>query len=104
MPMLNSAQGAQGLADEVEVTRAVQHVDLLAAEIDGSQGRGDGDLPLDLLGVVVAGGVAVGNLALTVSRAGHKEHALGQTGLAAVAVAQEGDVANVFGFHVLLPL
>ena len=98
------AQGAQGLAHKVKVARAVQDVDLLAAEADGGDGGGDGDLALDLFGVVVAGGVAVGDLALAISGAGYKEHALGQTGLAAVAVAQEGDVANVFRFHVLLPL
>ena len=103
-PGFHRAQGAQGLTDEVEIARAVQNIDLLAAEADRGNGGCNGDLALDLFRVVVASGVAVRDLALTIDGAGHKEHALSQTGLAAVAVAQEGDVANVFGFHVLLPL
>ena len=97
-------QGAEHFAHKVKVTRAVQHVDLRPTEVHRRETGGNGDLALDLFGVVVADGVAVADLAQTVGAAGDEEHALGKAGLAAVAVAQKADVANVFGFHVLLPL
>ncbi len=103
---LDRAQGVEHLADKVEVAGAVEHVDLVAVELHRRDSRGDGDLAGDLFGIIVADGVAVSYLAQTVDGAGDVEHALGQAGLAGVAVAQEGDVTDVFCFvaHVLLPL
>ena len=101
---LHRAQRAQHLADKVEIARAVQHVDLAAAKGNRGQGRGNRNLALDLFRVIVADRVPVGNLAETVHRAGDKKHAFRQAGLAAVPMPEEGDVANVLTFHVLLPL
>ena len=103
---LDRAQGVEHLADKVKVAGAVEHVDLVAVELHGRNGGGDGDLTGNLFGIIVADGVAVSYLAQTVDGAGDVEHALGQAGLAGVAVAQEGDVTDVFCFvaHVLLPL
>ena len=96
---LSGADGGQSLAGEVEVAGGVHHVDLHALIIHGSKGQGNGNLALDLLGVIVAGGVAVGGAAQAVGALGHKEHLLGQRGLAGAAVAQQGDVADVVGSH-----
>ncbi len=96
---LDSAQRAEHVADEVEVAGAVKHVDLAAAEVHGGDGGGNGDLAGGLFGVVVADGVAVADLAHAVDRAGDVEHALRQAGLAGVAVADQADIADVFGFH-----
>ena len=78
---------------------SVHDVDLLALIHNGGKGQGDGDLALDLLGVVVAGGVAVGGLAQTVDALGHKQHLLDQRGLAGPAVAQQRNIANVISSH-----
>jgi len=102
----NSADGAKHLAHKVLITGAVQHVDLAAAKFDGSQSGGYSDLALYLLGVVIADGVAVGDLAETVEGADREQHALGKTSLAAVSVAQQGNVADLVGVvaHVCFPL
>ena len=96
---LGSADGAHRLAGEIEVAGSVHDVDLLALIHNGGKGQGDGDLALDLLGVVVAGGVAVGGLAQTVDALGHKQHLLDQRGLAGPAVAQQRNIANVISSH-----
>ena len=103
---LNNADSGENVADEVKVTRAVENIDLAAAEVYGSDGSCNCDLTLDFFGVIVADGVAVGDLAHTVDSAGREQHALSKAGLTAVAVTHEADVADVFGFvaHVLLPL
>ena len=101
---LGGAQGAHSLTGEVEVAGGVHHVDLLALIHDGGKGQRDGDLALGLLGVVVAGGVAVGGLAQTVNTLGHVQHLLGQRGLAGAAVAQQGNIANVVCSHNVLCL
>ena len=81
-------------------------LDSAPAVVHRGDGSRDGDLAGGLLGIVVADGGAVGNLAHAVDGAGAVEHALGKAGLAVVAVADQADVANVFRFvaHVLLPL
>ena len=53
------AQRAGDLTGEVKEAGAVENVDLAAAEIHRSDAGGNGDLTLDLFGVVVADGVAV---------------------------------------------
>ena len=103
---LHGAQGAQHVAYEVEVAGAVENVDLAAAEVHGGDSGGNGNLTGGFLSVVVAHGGAVGDLAHAVDGAGAVEHALGQAGFAVVAVPDQADVANVFGFvaHVSFPL
>ena len=103
---LNNADSGENVADEVEIAGAVKNIDLAAAEAYGSDGSRDGNLALDLFSVIVADGIAVGDLAHTVDSAGRKQHAFGKAGLTAVAVTHEADVADVFCFvaHVLLPL
>ena len=95
---LHRAQGAGDLAGEVEVAGAVEDVDLVAVEFHGLHGQGNAGLALGLFGVVVADGVAVGDLALAVDGAGQVQHVLHQRGLAAVEMAQQGDVADLFRF------
>ena len=94
---LDSAQRGGDFTGEVLEARAVDHVDLLAAEGNGSDSRGDRYLTLDLFRVVVADGVAVVDLALTVDGTGQVEHVLGKGGLAAAAVTEQADIADVLG-------
>ena len=96
---LGGADSAHGLTGEIEVAGGVHHVDLLTLIHDGSKGQRDRDLALDLLGVVVTGGVAVSGLAQTVNTLGHVQHLLHQRGLAGAAVAQQGNIANVVCSH-----
>ena len=100
------AQGAENVACKVKEAGAVQNVDLAAGKVYRGQRSGDGNLAGDLFGIAVADGVAVADLAQTVDGAGDVQHALGKAGFAGVAVAQQGNVTDVFGFvaHVLLPL
>ena len=101
---LNGAKGAEHVSHKVKKAGAVQNVYLAAVEAHRGYGGGDADLTLDLLGVIIADGVSVADLSLAVKGAGGKQHALRKAGLAAVAMAHQADVANVFGFHLLLPL
>ena len=95
---LNGAQGAHHVARKIEKARAVEHVDLAAAEVDRRDAGRDRDLALDLFGIVIADGVAVGGLALTVDRTRHVQHALGERGLAAAAMAEQAHVTDILGF------
>jgi len=95
---LNSANSGSDVACEVEITGAIQNIDLAAAELNGSNGGGDGYLALDLFGIIVADGVSIGYLALTVNGTGDKQHALCKGGFTAVAVAQKADIADFIGF------
>ena len=96
-PRVGHGQALGHLAGEVEVAGGVQHVDLAAVVLHGGHGGGDGDLALDLLGVVIANGVAVGGLAQTVDDTGHAQKALNQGGLAVAAMAQQADIADIMG-------
>ena len=95
---LDGAQGAHHVAREVEKARAVEHVDLAAAEVDRRDAGRDRDLALDLFGIVITDGVAVGRLALAVDRARHIQHALGECGLTAAAMAEQAHIADILGF------
>ena len=95
---LSRAHGAHHVARKVEKARAIEDVDLAAAEIDRRDAGRDRDLALDLLGIVVTDGVAVGSFALTVDRAGQVQHALGERGLAAAAMSEQAHVTDVLGF------
>ena len=95
---LDGAQSAHHVTRKVEKARAVEHVDLAAAEVDRRDAGRDRDLALDLFGIVVTDGVAVGGLALTVDRTSHVQHALGERGLAAAAMAEQAHIADILGF------
>ncbi len=95
---LNSANSSSNVACKVEVAGAVQNVDLAAAELDGSNGGGDGYLALDLFGIIVADSIAIGDLALTVNCTGNKQHALCKSGFTAVAMTKKAHVADFVGF------
>ena len=94
---LDRTQRRGDLAGEVLEARAVDHVDLLSAEGNGSESRRDRYLALDFFRIVVADGVAVGDLALPVDGAGQIEHILGKSGLAAAAVTEQADIPDVLG-------
>ena len=103
---VRDAQGLDNLAREVEVTRGVEDVYLRLLVLRVHGGGGDAYLAADLLGVEVGDAVARGGAAHAVGDAGQEEDALGERALAVPAVAQEGDVADVFRCiaHVLVPL
>ena len=88
-------QGLDHLAGEVEGARRVQHVDAAPLVLQRRHSSGDGDLPLGLLRIIVADGVAVRAPAHAVDGTGHIQQALCQGGLAVSAVAQQTDVADV---------
>ena len=97
---LGGTDGGNSLAGEIKVAGSVHDVDADVLIFDRGKGQGNRDLALDLLGVVVADGVAVGGTAQTISPLGHEEHLLGQRRLAGATVTQQADVANVIGSHI----
>jgi len=97
---LGSTDGGNGLAGEIKVAGSVHDVDADVLIFDRGKGQRNRDLALDLLGVVVADGVAVGGTAQTIRSLGHEEHLLGQSRLAGATVTQQADVANVIGSHI----
>ena len=88
-------QGLHDLAGEIKSARGIQHVDAAALIVQRRHGGGQRDLPLGLLGIIVTDGIAVCRTAHPVDGAGHIKQALRQSGLAAAAVAQQADVADV---------
>ena len=103
---IGGPQGLHHLAGEVEGARGIQHIDLTALELQGSHRHGDGDLTLDLLGIIITNRISVRSLAHAVDGAGHIKQTLCQSGLAASTVAQQTDIANVLNRipHNLFPL
>ena len=93
-------------AIEIEEAGGIDNVDLGVLPLKGSEGGVDGNGTLDLLRIVIANGVAVAGLAHAVDGAGHIKQTLCQSGLAASAVAQQTDIANVLNRipHNLFPL
>ena len=86
---------ADHLADEVEVARRVDHVEAVAGPLDGEQRERDRVGARVLLGVEVAGGVAVLDAAEAAERARGEEHRLAQHRLPRPAVAHQHDVAEL---------
>ena len=98
--------GLDDLAGEVEVTGSVQNVDFAAVIFHRSHGQGDGNLALGLFGIIVAHGIAIGDLAQSGSAAGQIQHTLCQGGLSVSAMPQQADITNVLRgiAHTLFPL
>ena len=71
----------------------------MIVEAYGSKRSRNGDLSFDLFCIIVTYGVAVIDLSKTVSCTGDIQHALSKAGFAAVAVSQQGDVSDFFGFN-----
>ncbi len=93
---VGDAQGLGDLAGEVKVTRGVQDIYLRLLVLRIHRGQGDAYLAADLLGVEVGDAVARGGAAHAVGDAGQEQDALREGGLAVAAVAEQGDVADVF--------
>ena len=88
-------EGLHHIAGKVKGAGGVQNVDLTALVLQRGHRGGDGNLTFDLLRIIVAHGVSVRGFAHAVDGAGHIEQALRQSGLAAPAVAQKADIADV---------
>ena len=97
---LGGTNGGNSLTGEIKVAGSVHDVDTDVLIFDRGKGQRNRDLALDLLGIVVADGVAVGGTAQTIRSLGHEEHLLGQSRLAGATVTQQADVANVIGSHI----
>ncbi len=83
------------VADEVGVSRRVEQVHLVPVELERRQRQRDRDPAALFLGIEVAHGRAVLDLAQAVGRTGGEQQGLGQRGLAGAAVPDEGHVADV---------
>ncbi len=103
---VRNLHGLHDLTGEVEVAGSVQHVDLTAIVLNGGHRGGDGNLAVDLFGIIITNGVSVGRIAQTGGTTGQKQHTLGQGGLSVATVSQQTDVADIlYGIaHNLFPL
>ncbi|MCY1281514.1 hypothetical protein D9M70_303240 [compost metagenome] len=90
-------QGGDGLADEVRVAGGIDQVQLGAGMAAVGQRRGEGMTVFALQGIEVAHRVAALQAAGYGNSAAALQQRLGQAGLAAVAMADQGDRSN--GFH-----
>ncbi len=103
---LDDAHRAQDLSEKIGVARRVEDVDLGVLPLDGYDGRADGDVTLDLVGVEVRCGVAFFHPAEAGDRFGVEEEGFGQRGFAGTAVREEANVPDAFGgipVHVVPP-
>ena len=98
---LHGVQRAGHFARKIEVTGNVNEVELLAVDFNRRHGRADGDMTLDLFGIVITDRVSILDTTLAVSHAGGIEHRLNQRRFAFRAVSQYSDVAYVL-HHVVL--
>ena len=89
------AEGRDHVADEIGVSRGVEHVDLAALVLERSEREGHGDLAAGLFGIEVGGGRAVLDPAEPGDGSGVEQERLGEGGLARPAVADQGHVANL---------
>ena len=84
---LHGVQRAGHFARKIEVTGNVNEVELLAVDFDRRHGRADGDMTLDLFGIVITDRVSILDTTLAVSHAGGIEHRLNQRRFAFRAVS-----------------
>ena len=94
---VRDAQGLHHFTGEVEVAGVVEDVQLGFLVFDRENRGGDGITTLNLFLIVVTGRIAVRGLAQTVDALGQEQHALNQRGLAVAAMAQQTNIADVFG-------
>jgi hypothetical protein len=66
------AQGAEAFADEIEVTRGIDDVELLVEPFGMEEGGVDGDLAVFFVGVIIGEGGAGGDAAEAVDDAGKR--------------------------------
>ena len=92
---VGGTKGLHHLAGKVKGARRIQHIDAAALVLQGRHGGGQGDLTLGLLGIIITDRIAVRAATHAVDGSGHKQQALRQGGLAAAAVAQQADIADV---------
>ncbi len=93
---VEDAQGALNLDREVDVSRGVNDVDLVAIPLSGRRGRRNRDAALALLGHPVHDGGAFVDFTNLVGTAGVVKDPLSRRGLASVDVSNDADVTNVF--------
>ena len=104
---VGNCQGRADLSAEVGVARSVEQVDLvrrlLASRrvgrlpLERGDGQGDRHLALDLLRLGVTDSRALVGAPWPLEHAGPVQQGLGERGLAATAVADEGDVSYAVG-------
>jgi hypothetical protein len=75
---VGNAQGGLHVADEIGIARRIDDVDLAISPLDGSQCGADGDLPFDLVRVIVGDGVPLLDLPETGRRLGIEEEGFRQ--------------------------
>ena len=92
------------VADEIGVARGVDDVDLRAVELERRQCERHRDAAPLFLGVEVADGRAVLDLAQAGDRPGCEQERFGERSLAGATVAHEGDVADVGRWERLHPI
>ena len=91
-------------AIEIKEAGRIDEVDLRTVPLKGCNCGADGDVPLDLLGVIVGNGGTVINLAHAIEKPCIKEHCFGQSGLTFSAVTENTDVADfisLISLHIL---
>ena len=100
------AERLHDFAGEIEEAGGVDEVDLVTLVFYGRERRADRELTADFLGIVVADGVAVGDLAQAVGALRQIEEAFGKGGLAVAAVTEQCDVSDLIRCvpHVHTPL
>ena len=90
-------QRAVHVADEIEVSRGVDQVDLVSLPLELRESEVDGHLALDLVGAVIEHGASVRHAPEAGIGLGEEQHGLGQRGLAHAMMGDEGDVADLLG-------
>ena len=88
-------EGGLGVQDERRIPRRVDDVDLAGSPLAVGHSRVDGDLPGNLVIVVVGDRVAVVHSTQAIHRPGRVEHGAGQGGLAGVPMTDQADVADL---------
>ena len=82
-------------AEEIEVARRVNHVQLFACPLRVHQRGADGNLPLMFRRLKIRRRRAGINAAQPVDHAAQREHALGQHGFARAGMAHEREITNI---------
>ena len=94
---IGDAQGGDCVGDEARIAGGVDQVDLPPVVVEGGDGGSDRHLPLLLVGLEVRGRAPVLHTTQPVDHPGLEEQGLVKRGLAAAAVADQGDVSNPVG-------